>query len=129
MNIRSKEEFSNQEVILDFTHFKKCTFEDCTMEYRGTGPIQFAECDFDDCDWVLRGPAQRTAHFIQQQYATISRAMVLNLFAQLTQGDMMFRPIEIDGDAHLVADLGVIRETEAEEQNVSAEVENNQGRK
>ena len=111
MNIRSEElPIKNQEVILDFTHFKNTEFENCTLIYYGSGHFRMSNCSITGCDYQFRGPAKKTLDFLAAKWRLGMRALILNIFQKVTDGDLVFTSMEIDEENHLVADLGVFAE-------------------
>jgi len=47
------QEFSNQEIQMDFNQFINCKFIDCDIIYRGYGPIGLEGCSFTKVRWTF----------------------------------------------------------------------------
>lgn len=60
--------YSGVRVSLDNQSYRDCIFQNCVIEYAGTGPISLVGCKFNDCQWAFAGPAQNTINFMQMMY-------------------------------------------------------------
>ncbi len=58
----------DQRVVLDFHHFRGCTFRRCKIVYHGFGPVGLVESGFEDCEWGFDGPAASTINFMTEMY-------------------------------------------------------------
>lgn len=69
MNRVEGESFSNTTVVLDYTHYKDCSFHDCTMIFHGHGGTGLVDCKFDNCQWRFGSAAGRTLEFMATMYS------------------------------------------------------------
>ena len=56
--------FRNQHIDLDFTHWEKCLFINCTI-YTTYGIFKLINNDFSNCKLSLAGPAETVARLIR----------------------------------------------------------------
>lgn len=56
--------FRNEVIDLDFTHWEKCNFLECTI-HTNYGIFKLVKCDFVDCNLSLGGSAQTVALLIK----------------------------------------------------------------
>jgi hypothetical protein len=56
------------QVRLDSNEFIDCSFDRCTLEFSGTGPVSLLGCNFNEVNWVFSGPAQNTLAFLYGVY-------------------------------------------------------------
>ncbi|MBE0448370.1 MAG: hypothetical protein IBX64_09790 [Actinobacteria bacterium] len=56
--------FRDTEVELDGHEFINCTFEDCTVIFRGKGPVVFDNNTFRNVDWLFSDCAALTLQFL-----------------------------------------------------------------
>ena len=56
--------FKNEAVNLDFSHYEKCSFINCTI-YTDYGTFKLVDCDFSNCRLDLGHPAQNIAMLIR----------------------------------------------------------------
>lgn len=52
--------FARTTVLLDGSHFSGCTFNDCTLVFRGQAPMGLERCTFIQVRWAFEGPAALT---------------------------------------------------------------------
>lgn len=65
-NIRNT--YVQTQLKLDGNEFNECTFDRCTLEFSGTGPVSFIDCKFTSVNWLFSGPAQNTLVFLNGLY-------------------------------------------------------------
>jgi len=65
-NVKNK--YTNSTVKLDNNDFVDCSFDKCTLEYAGEGPVSITGCTFNNVQWVFVGAAQQTLQFLQGLY-------------------------------------------------------------
>ena len=65
-NVRNT--YTRVQVKLDGNEFTDCTFDECTLDFSGTGPVSFVGCTFNSVNWVFSGPAQNTLSFLHGLY-------------------------------------------------------------
>lgn len=63
------QEFSNQDVHMDFNQFINCKFIDCELIYHGFGPIGMEGCSFTKVRWTFSDAAANTVNFMESLYA------------------------------------------------------------
>jgi hypothetical protein len=61
--------YDGGKVQLDNNSFTKCSFNNCIMEFGGTGPVELNECGFNNVQWVFTGAAQNTLNFLHGIYS------------------------------------------------------------
>lgn len=61
-------EFSNEKIDIDFNHFINCRFSNCTLIFRGHGPMTLDGCSFDNSSWQFDSAASQTLHFLSGLY-------------------------------------------------------------
>ncbi len=62
------QEFSNQDMHMDFNQFIKCKFIDCNLIYHGFGPIGMDGCSFTKIRWTFADAASNTVNFMASLY-------------------------------------------------------------
>jgi hypothetical protein len=62
------ESFADETVVLDYTSYRNCTFENCAIVFHGHGSIGLVDCEFDNCDWVFNDAAANTLQFMATMY-------------------------------------------------------------
>ena len=83
------QQFSKQEVHMDFNHFINCKFIDCNMIYRGYGPIGMEGCSFTNVRWTFSDAAANTVNFTASLYAGAGeggRKLIEQTFANIKAG-------------------------------------------
>ncbi len=68
MNKNIRNNYKNTKVTLDNNEFSYCTFENCVMEFAGTGPVALTNCTFNKVSWTFSGPAENTLKFMKAMY-------------------------------------------------------------
>jgi hypothetical protein len=59
------EEFVDRRVAIDGNDYFGCTFNGCTIVYRGDDGVSLDRVLFEDCQFALEGPAGRATSFIK----------------------------------------------------------------
>lgn len=75
--------FNGSSVRIDNIKYIACTFNNCSIEYGGEGPISLERCNFNSCTWTLVGHARQTINFLQTMHSSFGdfgRAMVEAVF-------------------------------------------------
>ncbi len=86
---------------IDGFRFENCTFEHCTLVYRGLSATQFTSCRLRSVDWRFDGPAANTLNFLNmlaQTFGDDGRRLVEDLFHTLLE-----KPVLPEGS--LVAEI------------------------
>lgn len=65
--------YSGTRVQLDNQEFSNCRFENCELEYSGTGPVVMNDCHFENPRFVFTGPAQNTLQFMRNLYQGLGK--------------------------------------------------------
>ncbi len=60
--------YSETRVLLDNQEFRDCTFDNCELEFSGTGPVVMDGCHFENPKFVFTGAAQNTLQFMRNLY-------------------------------------------------------------
>ncbi len=63
--------FSNEEVILDFHEYEGCTFTKCRFVVLGYGPFSLNACEVVNCEFTFAGPAASTIQTMTTIYHNI----------------------------------------------------------
>src|SRR5688572_1669058 len=80
-NIKNK--YWKSTVKLDNNEFVECSFDECTLEYAGKGPVAMIGCTFINVQWVFVDAAQQTLQFLKGLYHGMGeggRALVESTF-------------------------------------------------
>ena len=67
----SKNNFSNEEVILDFHEYESCTFTKCRFVVLGYGPFALNKCEVTNREFTFAGPAASTIQTMTTIYHNI----------------------------------------------------------
>ena len=62
------ETFENKTVVIDGNSYQNCTFNSCTIEFRGVELPSLGGCHFAGCRWSFDGPAANTIRFLTALY-------------------------------------------------------------
>lgn len=90
----SNETFSKDEHALDGNAYTACTFDGCTLIYRGFDGVTLKDCTFNGCKWTFDGPASNTMRFLAGLYGLPGgHELVEHTFASIRNGG---RPPEDD---------------------------------
>ncbi len=63
-----KNQYKRTTVKLDNNEFLQCSFDECTLQYSGTGPVSLVGCTFNKVQWTFDGAAQETLQFLRALY-------------------------------------------------------------
>jgi hypothetical protein len=80
------QQFDSERVEIDEKHFEGCTFDTCTLVYRGGVPPNFVRCDFAAPRFVFRGPAQSTIQLMSAIYNGIDERIIEKTFDEIRKG-------------------------------------------
>jgi hypothetical protein len=80
--------FENVTQELDGLTFEECTFEGCTLVYKGGPPPALKRCDFNNTGFRFEGAAANTIAFLQAMSAPTSglQVVVRDTFPILNKG-------------------------------------------
>jgi hypothetical protein len=67
----SKNNFSNEEVVLDFHEYESCHFTNCRFVVLGYGPFALNQCEVTNCEFTFAGPAASTIQTMSTIYHNI----------------------------------------------------------
>lgn len=67
----SNNQFTNEEVVLDFHEYDSCTFTNCRFVVLGYGTFALNKCEVTNCEFTFAGPAAS----VVQTMATIYNAL------------------------------------------------------
>jgi len=79
-------DFVNTTEVVDGNSYNTCSFNACTIIYRGGDIPTFSGCRLDRCVWQFEGPAERTLAFLKGIYSGMgpgARAMIEDLFQKI----------------------------------------------
>lgn len=90
MNRIEDETFRGETVVLDYTHYVDCQFEECEMVYHGHGALGLVDCEFLDCHWKLSDAAANTLGFMTTLYhhGGGARELIEQTFKNIRKGDI-----------------------------------------
>jgi len=66
-----KNQFTNEEVILDFHEYEGCKFTKCRFVVLGYGPFALNQCEVTECEFTFAGPAASTIQTMTSIYHNI----------------------------------------------------------
>lgn len=78
--------FSGERVVIDDKHFENCTFDTCTLIYRGGVPPNFVQCEFAAPRFVFEGAAQSTVQLMSAIYNGIDERIIEKTFDEIRKG-------------------------------------------
>jgi hypothetical protein len=78
--------FSSERVVLDGKHFEDCSFDTCTLVYRGGVPPNFVRCDFAAPRFVFEESAQSTIQLMSAIYNGIDERIIEKTFDEIRKG-------------------------------------------
>ncbi len=64
----SKNQFANEEVVLDFHEYEACKFTNCRFVILGYGPFSLNQCEVENCEFSFAGPAASTIQTMSTIY-------------------------------------------------------------
>lgn len=76
MALHQDQAFLSERVLMDGNEFRRCTFTDCQLVFRGEQPFVLDQCMIQDPEWVLDGPAANTIQFLTTAYHSMGEAGV-----------------------------------------------------
>mgnify|MGYP006279649551 CR=1 FL=1 len=82
----SGQSFSSERVVLDGKHFVDCTFESCTLVYKGGRPPNFVRCDFAAPQFVFEEAAKSTVQLMSAIYNGIDERIIEKTFDEIRKG-------------------------------------------
>lgn len=80
------ESYASERVLLDGKHFEDCTFDTCTLIYRGGVPPNFVRCDFAAPQFAFEEAAQSTVQFMSAIYNGIDERIIERTFDEIRKG-------------------------------------------
>jgi hypothetical protein len=80
------ESYASERVVIDETHFEDCSFETCTLVYRGGVPPNFVRCDFAAPRFVFEEAAQNTIQLMSAIYSGIDERIIEKTFDEIRKG-------------------------------------------
>ena len=81
-----EESYSSERVVLDGKHFEDCSFDTCTLVYRGGVPPNFVRCDFAAPRFVFEEAAQSTIQLMSAIYNGIDERIIERTFDEIRKG-------------------------------------------
>jgi len=81
-----EEGYSSERVVLDGKHFEDCSFDTCTLVYRGGVPPNFVRCDFAAPRFVFEEAAQSTIQLMSAIYNGIDERIIERTFDEIRKG-------------------------------------------
>ncbi|MCA8999519.1 MAG: hypothetical protein KDA80_21165 [Planctomycetaceae bacterium] len=63
-----EETFTGDPVEIDGNRYENCTFENCTLVFKGGGLPALINCKINNCRWEFREGADRTIAFLRGLY-------------------------------------------------------------
>mgnify|MGYP006289285353 CR=1 FL=1 len=109
MNVSVNENYSDEEIILDYHKYVECTFDDCVIVYHGDGPTAADECKFKDCRFDFRDSASSTFNTLRSFFHGGLEEVAVDVLASIVAPDEDTSPLEVhekNGTARLVLNLG-----------------------
>ena len=80
------ESFASERIVIDEKHFEDCSFETCTLVYRGGIPPNFVQCDFAAPRFVFEEAAQNTIQLMSAIYDGIDERIIEKTFDEIRKG-------------------------------------------
>jgi hypothetical protein len=80
------ENYSSERIVLDGKHFEDCSFDTCTLVYRGGVPPNFVRCDFAAPRFVFEEAAQSTIQLMSAIYNGIDERIIERTFDEIRKG-------------------------------------------
>jgi hypothetical protein len=78
--------FTDSREVLDGNRYDGCTFQRCTIVYRGGELPHITRCSFGDCAWQLEDAADRTLAYLHSLYhgtGDAGRALIEQTFEMI----------------------------------------------
>lgn len=85
----SKNQFTNEEVVLDFHEYEGCTFTNCRFVVLGYGAFALNQCEVTNCEFTFAGPAASTIQTMSTIYNNIGeqgKALIEGTFDTIRKG-------------------------------------------
>ena len=80
------ERFSGERIVIDGKHLEDCSFDTCTLIYRGGVPPHFVRCDFAAPRFVFEEAAQSTVQLMSAIYNGIDERIIEKTFDEIRDG-------------------------------------------
>lgn len=81
--------FKNQPLQLDGNEYLSCSFESCSLTFRGEESTTLDSCSFVDVDFNFEGPAKATLDFLESLYQAGLESMVDEIVNNIRSGPTM----------------------------------------
>ncbi len=78
--------FSSERVVLDGKHFENCSFDTCSLVYKGGRPPNFVGCEFAAPRFVFEEAAQSTVQLMSAIYNGIDERIIERTFDEIRKG-------------------------------------------
>ncbi len=85
----TKNNFTNEEVVLDFHEYEGCTFTNCRFVVLGYGAFALNQCEVVNCEFTFAGPAASTIQTMSTIYNNIGeqgKALIEGTFETIRGG-------------------------------------------
>ena len=82
----SNREFAGERLIIDGKHFEDCTFETCTLVFRGGTPPNFVRCDFAAPQFAFEAAAKNTVQLMSAIHNGIDPRIIERTFDVIRDG-------------------------------------------
>lgn len=82
----ANQHFASDRVVLDGKHFEDCTFDTCTLVYRGGTPPNFVRCEFAAPRFVFEEAAKSTVQLMSAIYNGIDERIIEKTFDEIRKG-------------------------------------------
>jgi hypothetical protein len=82
----TKNQFRDEEVVLDFHEYEGCTFTKCRFVVLGYGPFALNQCEVTECEFTFAGPAFSTIQTMTSIYHNLGeqgKKLVEGAFEQI----------------------------------------------
>lgn len=82
----SNNQFSNEEVVLDFHEYDTCTFTNCRFVVLGYGAFALNKCEVTNCEFTFAGPAASVVQTMATIYHSLGdqgKALIEGTFEQI----------------------------------------------
>ncbi|MCS3703525.1 hypothetical protein [Salinibacter ruber] len=74
---------ASERISIDGTHFEDCSFEACTLAYRGGVPPSLVQCDFAAPRFVFEEATQDTVQLVSAIYSGIGERIIEKTFDEI----------------------------------------------
>lgn len=82
-------QFTEEEIILDFHEYVNCAFTRCRFVVLGYGPFSLNECEVVNCEFTFAGPAASTIQTMSTIYNDVGeqgKALIEATFDNIRNG-------------------------------------------